>query len=75
MKINESTAAVTSVLAVLVGGIFFITSMYAQTNENTNSNKEIKLEIVEIKKDANSFQNEVLQRLVRIEENTKRKRD
>jgi hypothetical protein len=57
--ITENTAVSLSVLAVAVGGIFWITSLYFETHANSEEIKQLKEEIKVI--------NRIDRRLSRIE--------
>jgi hypothetical protein len=71
-KITESTAISIGALSIIAGGVFWLSTLYAKASAS-----EIKIAAIEQKmekknEDDADFKREVIERLVRIEENVKK---
>lgn len=74
-KLTEETLIPLSFLTAVIGFVFWLTSIHLKADNATASIREIQAEI-DVKKDKDSlFEREVLERLARIEEALKRKKE
>lgn len=73
-RITENTLIPISILGVIAGGIFWLSTIYAQGMQNAKDIDSLTSELKEISIEIKSHNQQVIDRLARIEENIKRRK-
>lgn len=74
MKLSENTLIPVSFIAVIAGGIFWLSSLWFQTQSNAQAISSIEDKTAKSQDRDQSFREEVLERLTRIEQSIKARR-